>query len=116
MSSWIEITALLGIVAAAAYWLDAMRAKELAREAGRRACDEAGAQFLDDTVVLRRVRPVRLTTGSLALLRNYDFEFSVNGAVRQHGEVAIHGRQQVRLALDLPNQPNQTERKHIRLI
>jgi len=100
MTGWFEIMALLVVVAGSAYWLDGMRAKELAREAGRQACDKIDAQFLDDTVVLHRVRPARLASGSVALRREYDFEFSINGAVRQQGAVAIHGQTVVHLELD----------------
>jgi len=105
MSGWIEAAALLGVIAGAAYWLDGLRSKELAREAGKRACDDAGAQFLDDTVVLTRVRLKRLPTGTLAFRREYRFEFSMNGAMREHGAVVVHGGRALQLALDLGDVP-----------
>jgi len=108
MSGWLEAAALLGVVAGAGYWLDGMRSKEQARAAGKRACDDTGAQFLDDTVVLTRVRLKRLPTGTLAFRREYRFEFSVSGAVRQHGRVVVHGGR----ALDLEMDRGDTPRLH----
>lgn len=101
MSGWLELTGLLGLIAAAGYWLDAMRSKELARMAGRRACENAGVQFLDDSVVLTRLRLKRIPHGSLAFWREYRFEFSVGGAGRHPGRVIVHGRRTMELALDM---------------
>ena len=38
-----DLTALLGFAALAWYWMDALRCKEIARAAGQRACQQAGA-------------------------------------------------------------------------
>lgn len=100
MSSLLEVGGLLGLVAAAGYWLEAMRGKELARAAGKRACEQAQVQFLDDTVELVRVRVQRDGGGRLGLRREYRFEFSDDGSVRRRGELALLGRRVVRVALE----------------
>ena len=71
------------------YWYDAMRAKELAREAGRRRCDEVGVTFLDDTVSLTRLRIRRDGDGRLAIWREFQFEFSSDGSARYGGEIVL---------------------------
>lgn len=100
MPSLLEIGGLLGAIAATGYWLDAMRGKELARAAGRRACEQAQVQFLDDTVELVRVRVRRDARGHLGLRREYRFEFSDDGADRRGGEIALLGRQVLRVVLE----------------
>lgn len=101
MSGWFELTGLLGLIAAGGYWLDAMRSQEQARAAGRRACENAGVQFLDDSMAITRLRLKRVPHGSLAFWREYRFEFSVDGAGRHPGKVIMHGRRTVELALDM---------------
>lgn len=93
MSGWLELFTLLGLVLVAIYWSDAMRSKERARAAGRAACEGIGAQFLDDTVVLTRTRLRRNAAGALAFQREYRYEYTVNGALREFGHVIVHGRQ-----------------------
>jgi hypothetical protein len=78
-----------------------MRSKEQARAAGRRACDNAGVQFLDDSVVLTRVRLKRDARGALAFWREYRFEFSVHGVGRHPGHVILHGQKTIELSLDM---------------
>lgn len=74
------------------YWFEAMRVKELARYAGRRRCDEAGVTFLDDTVVLTRLRLRRDAGGRMTLYREYRFEFASDGGVRYAGQICVLGR------------------------
>jgi hypothetical protein len=100
MSSLLEIGGLLGLAAVAGYWLEAMRSKELARAAGKRACQQAQVQFLDDTVELVRVRVRRDGRGRLGFYREYRFEFSDDGADRRRGELVLFGRQLVRVVLE----------------
>ncbi|MCC6207921.1 MAG: DUF3301 domain-containing protein [Gammaproteobacteria bacterium] len=73
------------------YWYDAMRAKELAREAGRRRCGEVGVTFLDDTVSLTRWRLRRDEDGRVAIWREFQFEFSSDGSARYGGEITLQG-------------------------
>lgn len=100
MSSLLEVAGLLGLAAAAGYWLEAMRSKELARAAGKRACEQAQVQFLDDTVELVRVRAQRDGGGRLGFRREYRFEFSDDGAARRRGELVLQGRRVLRVALE----------------
>lgn len=100
MSSLLEVGGLLGLAAAAGYWLEAMRSKELARAAGKRACEQAQVQFLDDTVELVRVRVKRDDHGRLGFYREYRFEFSDDGADRRRGALALFGKRVLRVSLE----------------
>lgn len=106
MSFLLEVAGWLGVIAALWYWMDALRGKELARAAGRRACEEAGVQFLDDSVVLARVRPQRNARGRLGFHRAYHFEYTPDGSVRHRGEVALLGRQVLHLSLGPARDPH----------
>lgn len=99
MPSFLEIAVLLGFVATLAYWLNATRSHELARAAGKRACQEAQVQLLDDTVEVVQVRVRRDPGGRLAFCRNYRFEFTSDGDLRHRGQVTIHGRRVLHLSL-----------------
>ena len=99
MSGWLELFSLLGLVLVAIYWSDALRSLDNARVAGRRACDDAGVQFLDDSVALTRLRVRRDARGSPGFWREYRFEFSTDGTDRHPGHVIVHGRQTLQLSL-----------------
>ena len=88
----LQITALLLFVAGVFYWIDASRAKFIARSGGKRACDQAGVGFLDDSVVLSKIRLRRNRMGNLKLYRRYRFEFSSDGSYRYGGEIELLGR------------------------
>jgi len=95
-------TALVGLVLVLGggwYWSEAMRAKELARHAGRKRCDEAGVLFLDDTVVLTRLRLRRDDHGRMTLYREYRFEFASDGGTRYGGEIALMGGRVTRVEM-----------------
>jgi len=99
MPSLLEMSILLAIAAALAYWLDGMRSRERVREAALRACRQAELQLLDDTVELVRVRLRRDARGRLALCREYRFEFTDDGDRRHRGTASLIGRQHVQLTL-----------------
>jgi len=82
------------------YWLDGMPCKEMARRAGKVACNEAGVLFLDDSVAISKVRLKRNESGQLSLYRLYHFEFTNNGEQRSHGEVHIMGKRVVETNMD----------------
>ena len=73
------------------FWLDSLRALETARKAGKRACDEANVQFLDDTVQGIALALVRGNTGRRVLRRTYRFEFSETGNTRLEGRLVMLG-------------------------
>ena len=91
---------LILLLGAVLYWWDASRAKEIARLHGRRACDREGVQFLDDTVVLNRVRLRRNANGQLAIRREYRFEFASDGGRRYDGYMVLLGNQLLQLDLE----------------
>ncbi len=96
---------LAGMFAAALavwFWQDAMRARERALAACRRACRSCGAQLLDDTVALDRLRLQR-RQGRLRIARRYRFEFSLSGNDRRPGRVRLVGPRIVDLQLELPD-------------
>jgi hypothetical protein len=85
----------IGIVAllAAVGWLvwDTLRAREAANAAMRAACEARGWLFLDDTVALRSMRPVRNDEGHVTLQRIYDFQYSGTGHDRRDGTITLLG-------------------------
>lgn len=83
MTAWI---ALAGLAALLWFWLDSLRANEIARTAGERVCSEAGLQFLDDMV------STGLALERRTLRRSYRFEFSDTGDRRLEGEVVLLGK------------------------
>lgn len=72
-------------------WIDSLRARERALEAGRTACERYALQFLDDTVSFARMRLARNHDGELRIARTYTFEFSDTGNNRRHGVIVMLG-------------------------
>jgi len=85
-----------------ALWLvwDTLRAREYANAAMRDACERRGYLFLDDTVSLHAVRPVRDADGRVRLRRDYRFQYSDTGHNRRDGAIAIIGESIANLELD----------------
>ena len=79
------------MVAAIAYWLNAIRCKEIAREAGKRACVKYDVTFLDDTVVIEKLRLRRNPQGQMAFYREYSFEFTSDGDTRYKARLSMLG-------------------------
>ena len=73
------------------YWLSSIRVLEIARKAGRKACEKTGVQFLDDTVASTRIKIARTQSGRRAIRRNYRFEFTETGNTRLEGEIVMLG-------------------------
>lgn len=74
------------------FWVDSMNAKERAVTVAVRACREIDVQFLDQTVALESMKPVRNTQGHLVWRRIYSFEYSANGVERRQGRAILRGR------------------------
>lgn len=91
MLSAVIALAVFGVVALS--WSSARGAGELAAYHGRRACAEAGVQWLDHTAVLEKLALQRDGEGRLRWLRRYRFEFSQSGPDRQRGTLALLGRE-----------------------
>ncbi|HXT28851.1 MAG TPA: DUF3301 domain-containing protein [Vicinamibacterales bacterium] len=86
-----EGVAIVLIGAGVFLWLDSLRARERAVQAGRAACKRYELQFLDDTVSFTRIRLRRDDYGQLRIARTYTFEFSDTGNNRRHGAIVMLG-------------------------
>ena len=86
-----EGAAIVLIAAGIFLWLDSLRARERALQAGRSACERYDLQFLDDTVSFARLRLARDEQGTLKIARTYTFEFSDTGNNRRHGAIVMLG-------------------------
>ena len=73
------------------FWFDSLRALEIARKTGQRACDDAHVQFLDDTVAGIAMALARGKSGRRVLRRTYRFEFSETGNTRLEGRLVLLG-------------------------
>ena len=82
----------LFVLFSAGWWLwSNLQAREIANRAMREACRREGLLFLDDTVGLASLRPVRDDMGRLRWRWVYDFEYSDTGRNRRRGRVAVVG-------------------------
>jgi hypothetical protein len=86
-----EGAAIVLLAAGLLLWVDSLRARERAVQAGRDACERYDLQFLDDTVSFARIRLARDEDGQLKIARTYTFEFSDTGNNRRRGAVVILG-------------------------
>ena len=87
----ISLLFLLLLAALGWFWFNSLRALEVARNAGKRACSEADVQFLDDTVANIALALVRDKSGRRVLRRTYRFEFSETGDTRLEGRLVLLG-------------------------
>ncbi|MDQ1315113.1 MAG: hypothetical protein QG662_1222 [Pseudomonadota bacterium] len=95
-----EIILLVLFGAVAWYWYAGMQAREQAIAVGRRACADAGLQFLDESVALSRTRFARNSHGQLQFQRDYRFEFSNTGDNRRPGVIRMLGDRVEWVSLD----------------
>jgi hypothetical protein len=72
------------------FWSN-LKARESANAAIRAACQAEGLLFLDDTVGLESIRPVRDAEGRVRIRWVYAFEYSDTGQDRRKGSVALTG-------------------------
>ena len=94
-----EIGAIALAVLAGWFVWDTLKARENANEAMRTACGARGLLFLDDTVSLRSVRPVRDENGQLRLRRIYTFQYSGSGYDRRDGSLTLTAQRVTRIVL-----------------
>lgn len=90
---------LLLLILGAWFWLDSLRAREIACGISKEACESLGVQFLDGTVALQTLRTGRNAVGHLRLLRTYQFDFSDTGVQRDKGTISLLGIELVRLVV-----------------
>ena len=99
MISPLDFFGLLLLAGIAWFMWDSLKAREAAVAASRAACAAEGLQFLDDTVAIQALRPVR-DNGTLGLRRVYGFEYSESGDSRRKGSVVLVGDHVLVLNLD----------------
>lgn len=87
-SEGLLLAALAGV---AAFWWDGLQKREFAIHAARRACEQAGVQFLDETVALKKMTLRRDANQRARVYREFAFEFSSVGDDRQTGRVYLLG-------------------------
>lgn len=82
---------LVAVAVLALGWSAARDAAELARRVAASVCHQARAQLLDETVSLERVSLRRNAEGRLRLLRQYRYEYSLDGIQRHPAALALLG-------------------------
>jgi hypothetical protein len=86
------------------FWLDSLRAREIAIGICRAACEQRDLQLLDQAVALQRISLGRTPNG-LRLRRVFRFDFSEEGVGRRSGYLILRGIELEALSLGLPDQP-----------
>jgi len=99
-----KLLALVALILLGWFWLDSLRARELATGICSAACERRDVQFLDQTVALRRLG-VRRTPEGLRLRRVYRFDFSEEGIGRRSGSLVLIGLNLEAISLGLPDDP-----------
>jgi hypothetical protein len=84
------LSVLLLVLVIGWFWLDSLRAREMAIGIARRTCSTRGLQLLDQTVALQRIRP-RWAIQGLRFHRIYRFEVSCEGFDRCTAQLALLG-------------------------
>jgi hypothetical protein len=98
-----NLIAILTLALLGWFWLDSLRARELATDIARAACDRRRLQFLDQTVALYRLG-LRRTPPGLRWRRVYRFDFSEEGVGRRMGCLVLVGLDLELLDLGLPGE------------
>ncbi|HYW05234.1 MAG TPA: DUF3301 domain-containing protein [Gammaproteobacteria bacterium] len=83
-------------------WAAALRARETALAACRRACREVDVELLDHTVALARLGLGRAESGWLRLRRTYAFEFTAGDELRHRGRIRMLGSHILSVQMDHP--------------
>ena len=96
-----NLSIILLLVLLGGFWLDSLRAREIAYGICRAACEHRDLQLLDQTVALRRLRLAWGGEG-MRLRRVYRFEFSEGGVGRRTGYLVLRGIALEDLSFGLP--------------
>lgn len=81
------------VLAAGGIWWHGQGIKARALGHVRRYCEQHDLQLLDESLVLRKLWPVRGVRGVMVLERTYFFEFSSTGEYRYRGTIQLQGYQ-----------------------
>ena len=101
-------------ITAGLLWWDAVKAKEIAKQAVARACKSMQLQLLDDTVSLSWLKLKRNKQGQVVFARSYHFEFTLDGAERYKGAVQLLGYKIQQMQIDNPNDhPEQAKQTYL---
>lgn len=95
-----SILILLFLAVLAWFWMNSIRAKEIAMHASAAACQQIQAQFLDQTASLKKIQFIRSHAGRLSFERTYTFDFSRDRESRSKGLVIIKGHVIEKVLLD----------------
>jgi hypothetical protein len=98
-----NLLAILALLLLGWFWLDCLRARELATGICRAVCEKSNVQFLDQTVALSRMG-VRRTDVGLRLRRVYRFDYSEEGVGRRCGYLVLLGLSLEAISLGLADQ------------
>ena len=90
--SWFEIISAVILGGLFWLWFESTRVHEIAVGRARGQCQVEDVQFLDDTVSLANIKPMRDDNGHLTLKRTYMFEYSDTGNNRQLGSIVMLGQ------------------------
>lgn len=82
---------LAGVALLLWFWLQGLRAREIAIRTAQELCHHQGLQLLDGTVALNGLRLRRAPAGHVALQRTYQFEYTRDGYLRERGFVLMLG-------------------------
>jgi hypothetical protein len=96
-----SLTAILLLLALGWFWLDSLRAREIAVGICKAACEGRDLQFLDQAVALRRLGLSWRSEG-IRLRRVYRFDFSEEGVGRRSGYLVMRGITLEELSFGLP--------------
>lgn len=88
----LELAFLVGLGVAAWFWLETRHVQEIAVAHCRRACENAGVQFLDDIAPVWGIKLARDANGVMRLRRLYTFDYSNAFGERRVGSIIMLGR------------------------
>ena len=80
------------VFCAALYWLRARELKDRILKYATRHCDELSLKLLDESIVLKELKPFKSPQGGLFIKRRYVFDFTSTGEDRYQGEILLIGR------------------------
>lgn len=101
-----DILIALGVIAALFwFWVDSMRAREVALKRCAALCEEMDVQLLDQTVRVARLRLGRNARGHIQLRRFYVYDFSTDGQDRWFGIAILLGQNIEHIRMEHPNGP-----------
>ncbi len=98
-----EILVLFLFGAIGLYFLDSIRVRELAVQAVERASARDDFQLLDQSVHINRLSLSRDGSGRWKIWRQYRFDYSFDGVVREQGFVIMLGKQLQAVVVSEPN-------------